>query len=268
MVFNVVAYSQALTRLVERAEITKDTAATYLSCVRLLADLVRDGGEKEIGSALRERVKDLRQLRKYINAIKKYQEIILKKPYSLMGETFEKKLIQEYGSKTPKKQDKGEIVESSTKRKINGIHDLKTRLTFRLQLKSGLRVSEVAKFRVKDLSFQDGEIKIKVVEGKGRKSRQVTVLNDPYLYEKLQEYVKDKEKEERLFDSRRYIRKRAQLRDLETHDLRRLNARIRVKEELEKGKSFKEARAEAGKQLGHSFLSTTDIYLDGRRKNE
>ena len=77
LLFHVVNYSSSLARLVERAAITKDTATTYLSCVRVLSDRVKEGGEKEIGAALRERVKDLVQLRKYINAIRKYEEIVL-----------------------------------------------------------------------------------------------------------------------------------------------------------------------------------------------
>lgn len=263
-----VNYKLALARLVEKAAITKDTATTYLSCVRVLADRVQEGGEEEIGGALRGMVKELVQLRKYINAIRKYEEIVIRKPEGLLSRSYENVLTNEYKRKPQPVRKNRVIDESNIKRKINGIHDLKTRITLRLELQSGLRVSEVAKLRVKDITFKDGIILVQVHEGKGRKSRKVKVRDDPYLYEKLQEYIGTKDKSQKLFDSRRSISKKSHERDIETHDLRRLNARMRVREEMEKGKDFKEAREVVAGQMGHSFPSTTDIYLGERGKME
>lgn len=260
MIFNMLDFARKIDILLNEKEITQDTAITYSNCLKILnREIMTD--RKDIEKAIMDIASNRGLVRKYVNAIRKYENIVLNNQFSILSDLSERNLIDQYNTK-PSKYKIKELNKDSYLRKINGVHDLKARVTLRLEIQSGLRVSELAKVNAEDITFKDGDIFINVKEGKGRKQRIVKVRRDPYLYEKLQEYIKDKEG--KIFNCRREITKKAAKRNIETHDLRRINARMRLQDEMSKGKNFKQAREVVQEQLGHSFPATTDIYL-GRK---
>jgi integrase len=93
----------------------------------------------------------------------------------------------------------------------------------------------------------------------------VNVLHDEYLYGKLMEYVKGYEDEDLIFSDRDTIRHQYAEYGIKSHDLRRLNAKRRLRLEMEeKGKTKSAARKVVQMELGHASGSTTNIYLKER----
>ena len=135
------------------------------------------------------------------------------------------------------------------------------KLAFRLQHKSGLRVKEISDLTKDDIFFnENGAIRINVRCGKGRKSREVNVLCDEYLYKHLKEFT-EKSNGGKLFYSRSYLKQKAAEYGFKSHDLRRHNAKNRLNSEIGNGKSLKDAKKTVQQELGHEKFSTTNIYL-------
>lgn len=267
-------YRAYLGNLVEQNVITNDTAASYFSCMRQI-DRKCDGqlSAKSLKTFLSRTLEDRRQFLKYVASIRKYEEGVLKQSKALLFGEPEVELYKLFKERGNIESSPGtDLTEDTTLRKINGLRDEKLKYALRLQLKSGLRVSEIAALQKKDLTFEDGSIKIHVCCGKGRKAREVNVLEDNYLYHKLQLYVKEKDNNERLFYTKDFLKHKVVAYGIETHDLRRLNAQKRFDIELKKGKCKRESKRVVQKELGHESVSTTNIYLkkkQGRgRSNE
>ena len=166
---------------------------------------------------------------------------------------------------TPKKSKKLPIVLSKeeVKRLFDAADSEKKKLILMVLYATGLRVSELINLKIKDIDFDEGVIK--VVGGKGKKDRVVTVSGK--LLQRLKEYVKTKSPEEYVFVSKygnklssryiQYLVKDLSLaagitKDVTPHVLRHSyathllesGANIRVIQEL----------------LGHANLQTTQIY--------
>lgn len=168
------------------------------------------------------------------------------------------------------------INEDTIKRKINALRDEKLKIALRLQLKSGLRVSEIANLTKDDVIFEENKIMLHVKNGKGSKSRTVHVIEDEYLFKKLKDYIGNCI-HEKLFWSQNYLRHKAKVYDIETHDLRRINSQERFNQLIEAGKKKIQAKHEVKEELGHENLKFTNIYLNrkkilgkprGNQKNE
>lgn len=258
-------YDQELNCLVKRKEISKNTARTYASCLYVIKQKCNELTPERLKSFLMNRLNDRKQFLKYVSAIRKYEQLVLKQDKGILFGEPEIELFMHFKKESTNKGIEPNISENKALRKINALKNEKLKYALRLQFKSGLRVSEISELEKEDIEFIDGKIKVYVRHGKGDKAREVNVVEDEYLYEKLQEYIavcKDK----KLFYTKDSIRVRAAKYNIETHDLRRLNARRRLKIETRKGKTRKEAKKVVQRELGHETTRITDLYIGERRQ--
>ena len=264
-------FREALNSLVTNGKLTEDTAGTYLGCVkRILEQAGEDVSAGNIKSIIANNARTKAEMIKYVSAIRKYEEEVMKKDKSLLFGEPESELFLIFNNLS-KKPNKKEFKHSSDtiSRKINALRNQKLKYALRLQLKSGLRVKEIAGLKKEELLFgENNDLKVIVNMGKGRKSRVVDVMEDQYLSERLSDYVDKHNAEEPLFYSRNYIKKKAAEVDIKTHDLRRINAKERMNKALSEGKSRDEAKLIVKEQLGHEKIKTTDIYLGYRFKKK
>lgn len=256
-------YDMALKELVSKKKITKDTAVKYLSCINQISK--HTDGKIDINtlnSFLVDKLKDERQFSQYISAIRKYETYVLKQSESILFGQSYINLVNHFKEIPHNRGAAGSgITDETVVRKINAIRSQKLKLAFRLQHKSGLRVKEISDLTKEDIFFDDnGQITIHVRSGKGRKTRDVHVQEDPYLYERLKEFT-EKSDDGRLFYSRSYLKQKAAEYGFESHDLRRHNAKKRFKDEIKDGKTPRQAKKTVQKELGHETVSTTEIYL-------
>lgn len=174
-----------------------------------------------------------------------------------------------------KKYKPVDLNDDSIKRKINAIRNEKLKLGLRLQLKSGLRVKEIAELQKEDITFNDdGSIHLHVRYGKKErkkdekeskiKPRDVNVRSDEWLYDRLKKFVENAD-DGNLFYSRDYIKHKAMEYGIQTHDLRRINAQERLNDLKKEGLERMKAKEQVGEELGHSDIKFTNIYLNRRR---
>lgn len=256
-------YDMALKELVSKMKITKDTAVKYLSCINQISK--HTDGKIDINTLnafLVDKLKDERQFSQYVSAIRKYETYVLKQSESILFGQSYINLVNHFKEIPRNTRAAGSgITDETVARKINAIRNEKLKLAFRLQHKSGLRVKEISDLSKEDISFDDnGQITIHIRSGKGRKSRDVHVREDPYLYERLKDFA-EKSDDGRLFYSRSYLKQKAAEYGFESHDLRRHNARNRFKDEVSDGQTQRQAKKTVQKELGHETVSTTEIYL-------
>lgn len=265
MKFDLEKYAQELNELVAKKEISKDTARSYISCLNVIDKNCGNFELDKLKNFLVSTVEDKKQFLKYVAAIRKYEKHVLRQDKGILFGEPEIELFKVFKSRNSEKGKEPKISESSALRKVNALRNEKLKYALRLQLKSGLRVSEVAELRKDDIKFSDGKIKIYVRHGKGDKAREVNVIEDTYLYERLPKYISEC-KDNKLFYTTDSLRLRAAKYDIQTHDLRRINARKRLKIEMKKGKTRSTAKKVVQKELGHESSRTTDLYIGERRK--
>ena len=162
-------------------------------------------------------------------------------------------------SRKPKKV----IYLKPTQRKINQISNDRLRYAYRLALVSGLRVSELADLEADDITFNDGKIFVRVKNGKGGHGGLVECREDPYLYERLPEFLR-KYPEGKVFYTECYMREKADELGIECHDLRRIFAQT-TREELKKEMPVAAANEIVQQRLRHARFSTTKRYLFNRK---
>jgi site-specific recombinase XerC len=257
------SYDMALKELVNKKQITGDTAIKYLSCINQISK--HTGGKIDINtlnSFLVDKLKDERQFSQYISAIRKYETYVLKQSESILFGQSYIDLVNHFKEIPHNRGAAGSgVMNETVARKINAIRNEKLKLAFRLQHKSGLRVKEISDLTKEDIFFDDnGQITIHVRSGKGRKTRDVHVREDPYLYERLKNFT-EKSQGGRLFYSRSYLKQKAAEYGFESHDLRRHNAKKRFQDEIKDGKTPRQAKKTVQKEFGHEAVSTTEIYL-------
>lgn len=260
---DIIEYERALNELVRTGKITKDTASKYSSCIsQIIKETDGEVDIKILNSFLMDKLEDDRQFAQYISAIRKYETYVLMQPKSIIFGQPYFDLVNYFKEILHSKRNAGSGLTNDTiSRKINAIRNEKLKLAFRLQHKSGLRVKEISDLTKDDIFFnENGEIHINVRCGKGRKSRQVNVLSDEYLYKHLKKFT-EKSDGTKLFYSRSYLKQKAAEYGFESHDLRRHNAKNRLKSEISNGKSLKDAKKTVQKELGHGKVTTTNIYL-------
>lgn len=259
MNLDISTYQKTLNAKVTKKQLSPETMRYYLSCIKEINKKCKTFNPTEIEKAIISKCRSNQQIKKYISAIRNYEKLILKKEKSLLYGEPASRLATFYNQTSDPKKLRHNI--DKLMRKINRINNTKLKYAFRLQIKSGLRVSEISDLTKQDIKFKDQVIWLRIRQGKGRKSRIVRVLDDLYMYERLQEYIKDKATNEKLFYSSAYLRKKAAEYDIPTHDFRRANARKRFNTEIQQGKSKSLARKKVQKELGHEKPATTDLYL-------
>ena len=137
--------------------------------------------------------------------------------------------------------------------------NVRDRLILRLMANAGLRVSEVVSLQKNNFRFDEEKL---FVTGKGKKSRMIP-LTHPDLYRLAEQYTKDMNPEDLLFDLerqsinalvKRYAKRAGILEKVHPHMLRHSFAVYSIKE----GMDIRNLQ----KILGHSSLNNTAIYLD------
>ncbi len=258
--FEIDKFRRILNDMENRKEITKDTVNTYISCIRVLDKNCKDIKPNSIKDFLQVHLKTKEGFYKYLAAIRMYEDKVLNKPRAVLYGEPETILYRRFKNKINTDDKIVDLSIDTINRKINALRNKKLKYALRLQLKSGLRISEISKLEKDDISFEDGKMFITVKEGKGRKYRFVEVLEDNYLYENLQGYI-EKCPDKKLFYSRDYLRYKSREIGIETHDLRRVNARQRLEYEMAKGKTRLDAKEIVKEQLGQEKIRITNIYL-------
>ncbi|WP_206457899.1 tyrosine-type recombinase/integrase [Anaerovorax sp. IOR16] len=266
--FNLQVYDEVLRDQVKRNKLSEKTRSGYLHKIRELEENYEEGhsSAEALEKVIRKLCDGNQQIAKYITAIKKYERDVLGSPKILLyGEPLERLRQMQPKNKSAKKLN---YSEKTYLKKFNRIENEKLKLAFRLQEKSGLRISEISNLSKKDIHFdEEGRIYLNVRNGKGRKQRKVEVIEDLYLKEHLLAYMGQFEAHDTLFYSASYMMKKAGEYGMETHDLRRINARERFRKERSLGSTKTAARRAVGKQLGHNAPKTTNLYL-GEEWNE
>ncbi len=273
---NIEKFEEILEQQVIDSTLAPETLEYYVSCMSNInkylsqnpvADVRFPGREiitpTQIETAIMQLCKTNKQVSKFISAVRKYEKDVLHKEKTLLyGEPYAR--LREFCKNTDPNGKPLVLPEQTYEKKYNRLNNKKLKLAFRLQAKSGLRVSEIADLTSEDVTFhQDGKIDLQVRNGKGRKAREVHVMDDGYLYAELQQHIADSNKEEKLFYSSAYLRKKAREYGMQTHDLRRINARKRYRAEIEEGKGKRQAKRAVGHELGHENVKTTNVYING-----
>jgi len=267
--FSIPAASDVFKKEIQSGKLSSQTAEYYINCLEHLNEKL---GEKTSPSMIEEALYDLCrnniQGHKYLAAVRKYEREVLKaEGLLLFGEPLTR-LYKRYGEQKLGK----ELTHSEDTyfRKVSRLNNERLKLAYRLQFRSGLRISEIATLnKDKDIQFDDsGKITLNVQSGKGRKSRKVDVVDDPYLYDRLKAHIENLGEGEVPFYSESYLKKKANEHGIQTHDLRRINSRERFRNELKDGSGRRAARRTVGKQLGHENPATTNLYLGGEWKQQ
>lgn len=259
--FNIDVIQDKLEREVEKGKLSVKTNRDYVNCLTHLNEKLNNkASPAEVEAAIYDLCKENIQGHKYLAAVRRYEkEVLGSEGLLVFGEPLFR-LYQRYGN--PKLGKKLSHSEDTYFRKFNRLGNQRLKLAFRLQFRSGLRISEIAALKKTDMIFSDSSrISINVSCGKGRKSRIVDVVDDSYLYERLKAHIEGLSDQERLFYSENYLKKKAVDHDLKTHDLRRINSRDRFRKEIQAGTGKRQARRAVGLQLGHEDPATTSLYL-------
>lgn len=245
-------------------ELKPNTAKTYYAAVVKLFKDIQFNSLKEINKEwlLEESKKKFRTRNEY-SAVKnglKYLRKIYPELKLPTEEEFHNVSVKKrnYSKRPPKI-----IYLKPTQRKINQIRNERLRFAYRLALVSGLRVSELADLEASDLTFKDNKIFVRVQKGKGGHGGIVECNPDPYLSNKLPEFVKGYP-EGKIFYSESYMIENAEKLGIECHDLRRIFA-IQTRQELKKEMPVEKANEIVQQRLRHSRFSTTKRYLFNRK---
>ncbi|MDD4564946.1 MAG: integrase [Eubacteriales bacterium] len=260
--FNIDIIQDALKKAVQKGDLSDKTARDYINClIHLNERLHTRASPKELEAAICDLCKYSVQGHKYISAVRRYEkEVFGSEDLLLFGEPLSR-LYNRYG-----KHKLGKELAHSEEtyfRKLNRLNNERLKLAFRLEYRSGLRISEIAALdKDNDILFDPaGKITLIVRKGKGGKRRKVDVINDPYLYLNLKAHIDGLGEGEAPFYSESYLKKKANEHGIRTHDLRRINSRDRFRNELREGSGKRAARRAVGRQLGHETPVVTSLYL-------
>lgn len=259
--FNIDLFRQCLELQVKDKKLSLRTMKYYLFCLENINGRCKSSDFKaeDLEMAISDLCRQNNQISKYLAAVKKYEREMLGAPKLLLyGEC----LSRLYGNCSIKPGKELVLPEATYIKKINRLNNERLKLALRLQHSSGLRISEIAALQESDIFFKEEHVLSLIVRnGKGKKSRTVNVEGDTYLYDRLKAHIENIQKGEMIFYSRSYLIKKTREHDMQTHDLRRINARQRLRREESAGSSIRKAKREVADQLGHKDIKTTNIYL-------
>lgn len=247
-------------RLLEQ-ELKKNTAKKYYFAVKEILKPINFSSLSEIDPAAIERgLKEL-TTKNDVSAAKRGFEYMagyfpeLRLPENI-GEISKHKRNCRKRTWKPLKQDK-------LLRTVNGLHNKKLKYAYRLMLATGLRVSEVEQLRKQDITFEDGKITLYIEDTKGGGPATVE-CDEPYLIERLPEFVSGLDDSDKVFYSASTMMREAGAHGLECHDLRRVYAKTEYRERIGSGMKAYEATGEVRELMRHKSCRTTKKYL--RRK--
>ena len=156
--FDLDKYKQELDRLVSKKDLSNDTARSYISCLNIIDKNCGDISLDRLKNFLVNKIDDRKQFLKYVAAIRKYEKYVLKQDKGILFGEPEIELFKFFKSSGPDKGKEPKISESSALRKVNALRNEKLKYALRLQIKSGLRVSEVSDLAKDDLEFADATV--------------------------------------------------------------------------------------------------------------
>lgn len=256
--FDITNFKMILNKQVNEQKLSELTAKAYVASLQRLDESMTEGSGS-VASAIDKICAGSQQGSKYIAAVKKYERDVLDSPKSILyGQeliNLRRKHKQASIGREPA------LPEQTYLRKINALRNEPLKLALRLQVQSGLRISEVAALRPEDIKVNTEGIELYVRYGKGRKSRSVNLINDKYLEEHLKTFLEAKSEGQPMFYSVNYLKKKANELGIPTHDLRRINSRMRYREQRGNGACWREARRIVQRELGHENAMTTNAYL-------
>lgn len=248
-------------------QLTANTARKYYSCMVKLLQGVEINRVEELSleylqKELPQRFRTKNEFSAAKNALRLFGECYPQLQMPAKEYFKEESLKKRNYTKKP-----GKVIHlKTTMRKINQIENPKLKYAYRLAVISGLRVSELADLRPSDLAFTEGRITVTVWNGKGGHGGEITCRQDPYLYDRLQDYVSRVQatQGEKLFYSEATMRKEAGRLGMECHDLRRIYA-ILSRRELKAVMPAAQADREVQRSMRHVRFSTTKRYLYNRK---
>lgn len=261
--FNIDIFEEVLNRQIRAGKLSKKTATYYIARLKTLNEKCGNDNVKPaaIEAAINELCKANNQGLKYIAAIKKYEsEVLGSQRIILFGESLSRLQVKYKADNSGKEIS---LEEGTYLKKINRLGNERLKLAYRLEHKSGLRISEIAALdKKRDILFGDDKsITVIVRNGKGGKSRTVNVMEDEYLYDRLKAHIERLGEGEAPFYSESYLKKKAGEYGIQTHDLRRVNARQRFRGEIVEGSTMRGAKRAVGRELGHESVKVTSMYL-------
>lgn len=252
----------------EQKGYAKNTIDQYVDCMSLLKrnGITEDSSSAEIQYVIYSLGKAESSRGVYLAAITEYENGIMKKKEGMLKGSIRYQCVQ--ASRSKKSGIEPARSEKSYRTIIGSAKDRKIKLSLLLQIESGLRVSEISNLCKKDITLRKGNIWLYVAPGKTKESRYVKVLKNPKLYKELEEYLKNYEEDSKVFMYNEVLKQYLVERGGRSHDLRRYNARKRYIMHRKAGKGKKESAELVGKQLGHSSIASTKLYLGEVYRND
>lgn len=134
-------------------------------------------------------------------------------------------IIKTYNeAKRARKKKRDDLYFYPVLKKINFIKDKRKKLAFRLQMISGLRISEICNLKPEHIKFmEDFRMIVTVINGKGGKNRRLQTLKDKYVWKELQKLELRKGK---YFHNATTLQVLASSLGFKTHDLRKVFAHV------------------------------------------
>lgn len=170
-----------------------------------------------------------------------------------------------------RRRPKKTIVYEEVRAKIESLENEKLRLAFLLMMVSGLRVSEAAALRKRDIRLTQKGILVCVLHGKGGSNGTVACMRDAELEADLSEYLEGFAADERPFYAAQTMKNKAVELGLECHDFRRIAAirfrnqqMTRRRKDPQNAPSVETINKETMELLRHKQFATTRRYLYGR----
>ena len=145
-------------------------------------------------------------------------------------------------------------------RTINGIHNAKLRIAYRLMLATGMREAEVASVTKGDIALSTDAAVFHLKDTKNGQAIDIS-CTDPYIVNALPQLIKGLQDADKVFYSDRMLREKAEAYGFMCHDLRRAFASDYYQSCLESGSNPREARRQTADVMRHSLVATTKLYL-------
>ena len=208
-----------------------------------------------------ESLKDKHQINKLKSGIKNNDHLLESEKIKLI------EVINGFNKQKYKKNNEEQFKLKTALNRINLLKSKRLKLSFRFQLISGLRISELSNLEFKDIFLKDNEYYVNVRQGKGNKDRTVKLLKDDYAINNILEL--DTNNNNKVFCSVDYLQKQAKLLGFHTHDLRKAYSQITYYNDYD---NPKKAIKNLQNNLGHCEKSSTykkylgrDINLTGTK---
>ena len=253
--FDLYKARDALRKSVEDGKLAKNTAECYYKFLKVMNKQLPSTKSEDIMNWIKENHKSGGEM--YASAIRYYEVHVLKRPGAILYPSHRMQ-IRNTREATPLKK--------SVKAYNANISGSKYELEFRIMQYAGLRVSEVAALKRKDIMFKNGELYIHVRNGKGGKSRMVRVLPNRWLYKNIRNWQDCPDKDVEKYTER--MQREADRNNFNCHALRKIYAQAMYWTLWKTdGYKKKEAIQMVADYLGHSSTYvTTHYYLMGEEK--